>query len=110
MAALALGPAPANLLAGAPPQSPPPDAPQVRGVTKHEGSHLHLNTHVQSLLIDEGGSGRATGVATTDGRSIMARKGVISNADLCSSPLQPAALATTPLTVAAPPHISPHLP
>eukprot|EP00908_Phaeocystis_cordata_P023802 Transcript_6256.p1 GENE.Transcript_6256~~Transcript_6256.p1 ORF type:complete len:380 (+),score=137.21 Transcript_6256:765-1904(+) len=57
----------------------------VRGVTKHEGSHLHLNTHVQSLLIDEGGSGRATGVATTDGRSIMARKGVISNADLWST-------------------------
>ena len=25
----------------------------VRGVTKHEGSHLHLNTHVSQLLIDE---------------------------------------------------------
>ena len=39
----------------------------VRGVTKHEGSHLHLNTHVSQLLIDEEAR-RCVGVATADGR------------------------------------------
>ena len=56
----------------------------VRGVTKHEGSHLHLNTHVAQLLIDEEAR-RCVGVATADGRRVMARKAVISNADLWST-------------------------
>jgi len=56
----------------------------VRGVTKHEGSHLHLNTHVSQLLIDEEAR-RCVGVATADGRRVMARKAVISNADLWST-------------------------
>jgi len=56
----------------------------VRGVTKHEGSHVRLNTHVAQLLIDEE-AGRAVGVATADGGRVMARKAVISNADLWST-------------------------
>ena len=56
----------------------------VRGVTKHAGSHLHLNTHVSQLLIDEEAR-RCVGVATADGRRVMARKAVISNADLWST-------------------------
>ena len=56
----------------------------VRGVTKHEGSHVRLNTHVAQLLIDEEG-GRCVGVATADGGRVMARKAVISNADLWST-------------------------
>ena len=56
----------------------------VRGVTKHEGSHVRLNTHVAQLIIDEE-AGRCVGVATADGGRVMARKAVISNADLWST-------------------------
>ena len=57
---------------------------QVRGVTKHKGSQVRLNTHVAQLIVDEE-AGRAVGVATADGRRVMARKAVISNADLWST-------------------------
>jgi phytoene dehydrogenase-like protein len=56
----------------------------VRGVTKHKGSQVRLNTHVAQLIVDEE-AGRAVGVATADGRRVMARKAVISNADLWST-------------------------
>ena len=54
----------------------------VRGVTKHAGSEVRLNSHVQRLLVDEG---RAAGVLLSDGREIRAKKAVISNADLWST-------------------------
>ena len=54
----------------------------VRGVTKHDGCEIHLNTHVDSLLIE---GGRAAGVRTKDGRTLRARRAVISNADLWST-------------------------
>ena len=53
----------------------------VRGLTKHDGCHLHLNTHVASVDFDAD-SGRAVGVTTADGRSLSATKAVVSNVDL----------------------------
>jgi len=55
-----------------------------RGVTKHEGCALLLNTHVESLLIDEA-EGRANGVRISGGGEVMARRAVISNADVWST-------------------------
>ena len=54
----------------------------VRGVTKHEGCCLKLNTHVERVLVE---GGRAVGVRTADGATLQARKAVISNADLWST-------------------------
>lgn len=54
----------------------------VRGITKHKGSNLRLNTHVQSLLLE---NKRAAGIITSDGCTIRARKAVVSNADLWST-------------------------
>jgi len=51
----------------------------VRGTTKHDGCTLQLNTHVDSLLIE---NNRAVGVNTSDGRTIRAKKAVVSNADV----------------------------
>lgn len=56
----------------------------IRGITKHSGSELMLNTHVESLIIDEN-KGRVTGVRTRDGRQVLARRAVISNADVWST-------------------------
>ena len=53
----------------------------VRGVTKHRGCELMLNTHVDELLFGEGG-GRCTGVRLKGGRTLRATKAVVSNADL----------------------------
>jgi len=55
----------------------------VRGVTKHPGCQLRLNTHISAILV--GNDGRASGVKTIDGKIIKARKAVISNADLWST-------------------------
>mmetsp|Transcript_7611 Transcript_7611/g.15828 ORF Transcript_7611/g.15828 Transcript_7611/m.15828 type:complete len:584 (-) Transcript_7611:133-1884(-) len=54
----------------------------VRGVTKHDGCHVELNAHVAELLVE---NGRAAGVRTRDGRTIRARRAVVSNADLWST-------------------------
>jgi|AACY02.8.fsa_nt_gi Phytoene dehydrogenase and related proteins len=51
----------------------------VRGVTKHDGCELLLNTHVERILVKDE---RAAGVQTRCGATIWARKAVISNADL----------------------------
>ena len=53
----------------------------VRGLEKHGGS-LQLGTAVEELLIDDGGDGRCVGVRLANGRTIRARKAVISNADV----------------------------
>ena len=54
----------------------------IRGVTKNPQSEVRLNTHIDSLLVEDG---RAAGVRTRDGRVIRARKAVISNCDLWST-------------------------
>jgi len=48
----------------------------VRGLKKH-GGRLALNTHVDSIVVEEG---RAVGVKLRDGRFVQARKAVVSNA------------------------------
>jgi len=55
-----------------------------RGVTKHKGCELRLNTHIRKILVDAE-TGKAAGVETADGTIIKARKAVISNADLWST-------------------------
>jgi len=54
----------------------------VRGVTKHTGSEVRLNTHVASIHVE---NGRAAGVRLADGSTLHARKAVVSNADLWST-------------------------
>eukprot|EP00547_Thalassionema_nitzschioides_P001455 CAMPEP_0194203932 /NCGR_PEP_ID=MMETSP0156-20130528/3580_1 /TAXON_ID=33649 /ORGANISM="Thalassionema nitzschioides, Strain L26-B" /LENGTH=568 /DNA_ID=CAMNT_0038929795 /DNA_START=54 /DNA_END=1757 /DNA_ORIENTATION=+ len=56
----------------------------VRGVTKRKGSQLLLNTHVETILVNDD-KDRAVGVQLTNGTVIRARKAVISNADLWST-------------------------
>mmetsp|Transcript_12324 Transcript_12324/g.20927 ORF Transcript_12324/g.20927 Transcript_12324/m.20927 type:complete len:399 (+) Transcript_12324:221-1417(+) len=53
-----------------------------RGVTKHPGCRVRLNTHVDTVLVE---NGKAAGVRTSDGTILRARKAVISNADLWST-------------------------
>ena len=50
-----------------------------RGVTKHDGCSVRTSTPVDQILVEEG---RATGVRTKGGRTLRARKAVVSNADL----------------------------
>eukprot|EP00929_Paragymnodinium_shiwhaense_P054638 TRINITY_DN27399_c0_g1_i1.p1 TRINITY_DN27399_c0_g1~~TRINITY_DN27399_c0_g1_i1.p1 ORF type:complete len:659 (+),score=184.16 TRINITY_DN27399_c0_g1_i1:61-1977(+) len=50
----------------------------VRGVEKHEGCKLHLKTHVDELVIEDG---KAVGVKLKDGRVVRAREAVVSNCD-----------------------------
>ena len=50
-----------------------------RGVTKHAGCSVRTSTPVDQILVEEG---RATGVRTKGGRTLRARKAVVSNADL----------------------------
>ena len=55
----------------------------VRGVTKHTGSELKLNAHVESLKYVEGSGGkRVAGVRLKGGGELRARRAVISNADM----------------------------
>jgi len=54
----------------------------VRGVTKHDGCRVELNAHVAELLVEDG---RAAGVRTRDGRTLRARRAVVSNADAWST-------------------------
>ena len=50
-----------------------------RGVTKHAGCSVTVGTSVEEVLVEEQ---RAVGVRLKGGRTIRARKGVVSNADL----------------------------
>ena len=50
-----------------------------RGVTKHAGCSVRTSTPVDQIVVEEG---RATGVRTKGGRTLRARKAVVSNADL----------------------------
>lgn len=50
-----------------------------RGVTKHDGCTIQVGQHVSRVLVEEG---RAVGVQTSVGHRIMARRAVVSNADL----------------------------
>jgi len=54
----------------------------VRGLTKHDGCELRLNTHVRRVLVE---GGRAAGVEDARGHRVAARKAVVSNADLWST-------------------------
>lgn len=54
----------------------------VRGLRKHAGCELRLNTHVKRVLVE---AGRAAGVETMQGHKLVARKAVVSNADLWST-------------------------
>jgi phytoene dehydrogenase-like protein len=54
----------------------------VRGVTKHDGCEVLLNTHVASLVVE---GGRAAGVRTSSGEVLRAERAVISNCDLWST-------------------------
>jgi phytoene dehydrogenase-like protein len=51
----------------------------VRAVTKHEGCSVRASTPVSEILVEDG---RAAGVKLKGGRTIKARKAVVSNADL----------------------------
>lgn len=50
-----------------------------RGVTKHPGCSVRTSTSVESIVVEEG---RAVGVALKGGKTLRARRGVVSNADL----------------------------
>ena len=50
-----------------------------RGVTKHDGCSVRTSTPVDQIVVEDG---RATGVRTKGGRTLRARKAVVSNADL----------------------------
>ena len=50
-----------------------------RGVTKHAGSSVTTSASVEEVLVEDG---RAVGVRLKGGRTIRARKAVVSNADL----------------------------
>ena len=50
----------------------------VRGVEKHPSSSVHVRSHVEEILVEDG---RASGVKLADGRVIKATKAVVSNAD-----------------------------
>jgi len=50
-----------------------------RGVTKHRGCSVRTGTAVEEVLIEDG---RAQGVKLRGGKTVRARKAVISNADL----------------------------
>lgn len=53
----------------------------VRGLEKF-GGRLMLRSHVEQVLVEGSGSGRATGVTLRGGGTIKARKAVISNASV----------------------------
>ena len=50
-----------------------------RGVTKHAGCSVRTSTNVDEILVEEG---RAAGVRLKGGRTLRARRAVVSNADL----------------------------
>eukprot|EP00978_Attheya_sp_CCMP212_P016116 scaffold41963_cov67-Attheya_sp.AAC.1 len=50
----------------------------VRGVEKNVGNKVHVNCHVEEILVE---NGRASGVRLMDGTVIKATKAVVSNAD-----------------------------
>jgi phytoene dehydrogenase-like protein len=50
----------------------------VRGVEKNVGNKVHVNCHVEEILVE---NGRASGVRLVDGTVIKATKAVVSNAD-----------------------------
>ncbi len=50
----------------------------VRGLQKH-GGELRLNTHVETILVEQG---RAVGVALRGGKTIRAKRAVVSNASM----------------------------
>lgn len=50
----------------------------VRGVEKHPQSSVHVRSHVEEILVE---NGRASGVKLADGSVIKASKAVVSNAD-----------------------------
>ena len=50
-----------------------------RGVTKHKGCSVRTSTNVEEILVEEG---RAAGVRLKGGRTLRARRAVVSNADL----------------------------
>lgn len=50
----------------------------VRGVEKHPQSSVHVRSHVEDILVE---NGRASGVKLADGSVIKATKAVVSNAD-----------------------------
>jgi phytoene dehydrogenase-like protein len=50
-----------------------------RGVTKHPGCSVRTGVSVEEIVV---GGGRANGVRLKNGNTILARQGVISNADL----------------------------
>jgi len=50
----------------------------VRGIEKHDGCHVLLNSHVEQVLVEEG---RASGVQMKDGQVFRAKQAVVSNAD-----------------------------
>jgi len=50
-----------------------------RGVTKHPGCSVRTGASVEEVLVE---NGRAVGVRLKNGKTVRARKGVVSNADL----------------------------
>ena len=50
-----------------------------RGVTKHAGCSVRTSTSVEQVVVEEG---RAVGVTLKGGKTLRARRGVVSNADL----------------------------
>jgi len=58
----------------------------VRGVTKHKGNKVLLNTHVESIVVE---NGKAVGVKVRrpKGKTIRAKKGVVSNASVWDTTL-----------------------
>ena len=50
----------------------------VRAVRKHAQSNVYMNCHVDQILVQ---NGKAAGVKLQDGRTVMARTAVVSNAD-----------------------------
>eukprot|EP00210_Caulerpa_lentillifera_P007892 g7533.t1 len=51
----------------------------IRGLRKHKGT-LHLNSRVKRILVDKGG--RARGVELMNGRRVIAKQAVVSNATI----------------------------
>jgi phytoene dehydrogenase-like protein len=50
----------------------------VRAIHQHSTSHVHVNSHVDAILVEQG---RAVGVRLQNGRVLRARRAVVSNAD-----------------------------
>jgi phytoene dehydrogenase-like protein len=50
----------------------------VRAIKTHEGSDVVVNSHVSEILVQDG---RAAGVQLANGRQVLAKKAVVSNAD-----------------------------